>query len=489
MLSMNRDEGAPAEEGSPDLNDGKHYINRELSSLEFNKRVLEEVRDESHTLLERVKFLAICGSNLDEFFMSRIADLRRQMARGVAKLAADGMPPAMTIDEARRMLLPLLDSHSSSWHGMLRQLLRQNGILVLSWSELEEGQRESLREMFQYEIHPTLTPLAFDVHRPFPFISNLSINLAISLRSPAGKEGFARVKVPTSTFPRFLRIPEEGLDEESAAGGRTFRFVLLEDLISANLDLLFPGMKILSAHPFRVTRDAEIEFQMDDVDDMLTAVTEGLESRRLGPPVRLEADARMPASILNMLASNLGLPGYLVFKQTPPFGLVDLWQLLAVNRPDLKDPPFVQYVPKDLGASQPLFSSLSARDHLLFHPYDSFSPVVTMLQQAAVDPDVLAIKITLYRIDKRSPVVDALIEARKNGKQVAAVVELKAKFDEENNISYARSMESEGVHVVYGPVELKVHAKMCLVVRKERHRILRYCHLSSGNYKDRKRHV
>jgi polyphosphate kinase len=464
-----------------DLDKGEYYINRELSSLAFNRRVLEEACDEYHPLLERVKFLAICGSNLDEFFMSRVSDLRRQMVRGVAKFTADGLPPANTIDRVREMLEPILLGHAHCWRDLICPALRQNGIHVHKWSELDGGQKAVLRRYFEHEIYPALTPLAFDAHRPFPFISNLTINLAITVQNDS-RSGFARVKVPTTTFPRFIRVPEEAFEEERAVGRVTMNFILLEELIAANLDLLFPGMQVLSSYPFRVTRDAEIEIQVEETDDMLTAVEEGVESRRFGPPVRLEVDSSMPEGVRDMLVKNMDLPQYLVYQHEAPLGLVDFWQLLSLDRPDLKDAPFSQYVPNDLSSSKNMFAALHARDHLFFHPYDSFQPIVAMLQQAAVDPDVLAIKISLYRIDKRSPVIESLIEARKQGKQVAAVVELKAKFDEENNISYARALEQEGVHVIYGPVDLKVHAKICMVVRKERKGIVRYCHLSSGNY-------
>ena len=449
--------------------------------MEFNLRVLEEARDDYHPLLERVKFLAICGSNLDEFFMSRVSDLRRQMARGVAKFTADGLPPANTIDKVRELLGPILAGHARCWRDQICPALKMNGIHVHKWSELEEEQRAALRRFFEHEVYPVLTPLAIDAHRPFPFISNLAINLAITVQN-GSRLGFARVKVPTTTFPRFVRVPEEAGEEDYAVGRASMNFVLLEELIAANLDLLFPGMEVLSSYPFRVTRDAEIEIQLEETDDMLTAVEEGVEGRRFGPPVRLEVDDSMPEGVRDMLIKNMDLPRYLVYQHAAPLGLVDFWQLLSLDRPDLKDAPFSQYLPNDLSSSKNLFAALHARDHLFFHPYDSFQPIVAMLQQAASDPDVLAIKISLYRIDKRSPVIESLIEARKQGKQVAAVVELKAKFDEENNISYARALEQEGVHVIYGPVDLKVHAKICMVVRKERKGIIRYCHLSSGNY-------
>ncbi len=481
MVTEGADQKTPSQSKRVDLDKGEYYINREPSSLEFNRRVLEEANDRYHPLLERVKFLAICGSNLDEFFMSRVSELRRQMVRGVTKFTADGLPPANTIDRVREMLGPILAGHAECWREGICPELKRNGIHVHKWSELDEAQITALRRLFEHEVYPTLTPLACDAHRPFPFISNLAINLAITVRD-GSRQGFARVKVPTTTFPRFIRIPDEVCDEDYAVGKATMNFVLLEDLIAANLDLLFPGMEVLAAHPFRVTRDAEIEIQMEEKDDMLTAVEEGVEGRRFGPAVRLEVDAGMPDGAREMLAKNMDLPRYLVYQHAAPLGLADFWQLLSIDRLDLKDVPFGQYVPKDLSNPKTIFAALRAKDHLLFHPYDSFQPVVTMLQQAANDPDVLAIKISLYRIDRHSPVIEALIEARKQGKQVAAVVELKAKFDEENNISYARTLEQEGVHVVYGPVDLKVHAKICMIVRKEHKGIVRYCHLSSGNY-------
>jgi polyphosphate kinase len=464
-----------------DPNRAENFINRELSSLEFNRRVLEEARDPGHPLLERVKFLAICGSNLDEFFMSRVSDLRRQLSRGIFKPTADGMSPAQTIDQVRKELLPLLTGHGHCWQDDLRPLLHAAGIHIHRCSELDEEERGALKAQFEREIFPTLTPLAIDAYRPFPFISNLSINLAVIIRDAQRKERLARIKVPTSTFQRFVRIPDEVSVGDRASGRPTVNFVLLEDLIASNLDLLFPGMEVTAAHPFRVTRDAEIEIQVEESDDMISAVEEGIESRRLGPPVRLEVDKHMPEWMREMLAKKLELPKYLVFQNEAPLSLADFWQMLGLDRPDLKDEPFTQFVPKEL-SGEDIFSAINQRDYLLFHPYDSFTPVVNLLRQAAIDPEVLAIKISLYRIDKRSPIIEALIEARKNGKQVAAVVELKAKFDEENNINFARTLEQEGVHVVYGPADLKVHSKICMVVRREKEGIARYSHLSSGNY-------
>ncbi|MGD1060199.1 MAG: polyphosphate kinase 1 [Methanomassiliicoccales archaeon] len=457
------------------------YFSRELSALEFQRRILEEAFDQYHPLLERVKFLAICGSNLDEFFMSRVSDLCRLMTKGAAKAGPEGFTPSETIDLMRSDLTVILGRHATCWNGDLRPKLGRAGIRVNRWTDLDEKNAEMLRQLFDQEIFPTLTPLAFDAGQPFPFISNLSLNLAITLTDANGRERLARVKMPTTTFSRFVRLPA-GNGHAKAAEGRSIDLIPIEELVAHNLDQLFPGLTVRSAHPFRVTRDAEIAIQLEESEDMLEAVEEGVEGRRHGPVVRLEVDSQMPEHLRETLARKLRMPMYLVIQSDAPLGLADLWQLHSIDRPELKDPPFNQCIPPDLGEPERLFAAFRKKDHLFFHPYDSFAPMVNWLNQAAIDPDVLAIKITLYRIDKRSPVIDSLIEARKRGKQVAAVVELKAKFDEENNISFARTLEREGVHVLYGPVDLKVHAKMCLVVRKEKDGIVRYSHLSSGNY-------
>ncbi len=464
------------------LDDPENFINRELSSLEFNKRVMEEAMDRTHPLLERIKFLAICGSNLDEFFMSRVSDLRRQMVRGNFKFTADGMTPSQTIDKVRQNLIPILKGHGTCWYEELLPLLKSESVHVHSWGDLDEEQSGALRQLFEREVYPTLTPLAFDAWRPFPFISNLTTNLAVIVKNNKGKDCFARVKVPVGIYPRFVPIPEDVCEDDGISGRPTLNFILLEDLISANLDVLFPGLEVVASYPFRITRDAEISIQLEDSSDLLTAVEEGVENRRVGSPVRLEVGPSMPEWMVEMLAKKLDLPKYLVFQSYAPIGLVDFWQMLSIDRPELKDRAFAPFVPPELSNPENVLEALKAHDCLLFHPYDSFGPVVNMLQQAANDPDVLAIKITLYRIDKHSPIIDALIQARKNGKQVAAVVELKAKFDEENNISFARTLEQEGVHVVYGPLDLKVHAKLCLIVKKEKRGIVRYSHLGTGNY-------
>jgi polyphosphate kinase len=307
------------------------------------------------------------------------------------------------------------------------------------------------------------------------FISNPSINLAVSVRHPQRGDRYARVKIPLDLFPRFVPIP-------GSAPGRIQDFVLLEDLVADNLDLLFPGMKVRDVHMFRITRDADIEITTDEAEDLLTAIEESVETRRVGSPIRLEVDNDMPDKLVDLFATKLGLHPLMVFRSTAPLSLVGFWDLLSLNRPDLKDPPFLPYVSADLVPEKSLMAAVEHRDRLFYHPYDSFVPMVTILNQAANDPQVLAIKITLYRIDKHSPIIDALMEARENGKAVAAVVELKARFDEENNIVWARALENAGVHVVYGLMDRKVHAKLLLVVRKAGDSIIRYSHMSSGNY-------
>lgn len=450
------------------------FINREISWVRFHKRILEEAQDVNHPLLERVKFLAICGSNLDEFFMVRVSGLKRQLKKGALEAPPDGLTPLEQLEAISEELLPLLEAHGKLWYGDLLTKLRAAGIAIHPVKDLEPGKRQGLRDYFERMIFPALTPLALDFNQPFPFISNLSINLAVSVRHPQRGDRYARVKVPLDLFPRFVPIP--------GAQGRAQDFVLLEDLVADNLDLLFPGMKVRDVHMFRITRDADIEITTDEAEDLLTAIEESVETRRVGSPIRLEVDNDMPDKLVDLFATKLGLHPLMVFRSHAPLSLVGFWDLLSLNRPDLKDPPFLPYVPSDMVPEKSLMAAVERRDQLFYHPYDSFVPLVTFLKQAANDPQVLAIKITLYRIDKHSPIIDALMEARENGKAVAAVVELKARFDEENNIVWARALENAGVHVVYGLMDLKVHAKLLLVVRKKNDSIVRYSHMSSGNY-------
>lgn len=468
------------------LDDPGLYLNRELSWLQFNWRVLEEALDESHPLLERVKFLAIFANNLDEFFMIRVSGLRQQLAAGTVETPPDGMTAAEQLAAIRRQLIPQLARQSECWHKDLLPKLRQAGIYVLAYDELKGRQRKLLRRYFEHEIYPTLTPLAFDPGHPFPHISNLSINLAVVVKDPVLGERFARLKMPGRVFPRLVPVPTEESAETYEPLGlervHSNTFVWMEELVANNLDVLFPGLEIVAAYPFRVTRDADVEIEEDEASDLLSTIEESVGMRYFGSVVRLEVDSAMPERIRTILINNLGLAPYQVYATERPIGMADLMELMRIERPDLKDTPFLPSVPSVFSRDGNLFAAIRQNNVLLYHPYDSFTPVVDFVRQAAEDPNVLAIKQTLYRTGTNSPIVDALMQARENGKQVAVLVELKARFDEENNIGWARALESAGVHVVYGLVGLKTHAKMCLVVRREPEGIVRYVHLSTGNY-------
>ena len=471
--------------GITDLDDPALYINRELSWLRFNHRVLEEALDQRHPLLERVKFLAIFANNLDEFFMIRVSALRRQLAGGTLEAPPDGMTPAEQLAAIRRELLPELARQYDCWRYDLLPKLREAGIRVLDFDELKRKQRKLLRQYFEREIFPALTPLAFDPGHPFPHISNLSINLAVVVNDPTHGERFARLKVP-ATFPRLLRIPSEETAESyqslGLAQATSDHFVWMEEVVAANLGLLFPGMEIVAAYPFRVTRDADPEIEEDEAADLLSAIQESVRMRHFGLAVRLEVGSAMPERVRDILIANLGLAPYQVYTVDGPIGLVGLMELTGIDRPGLKDRPFQPAVPLALATEESIFSVISRQNLLLYHPYDSFAPVVDFVREAARDPDVLTIKQTLYRVGPNSPIVAALMDARENGKQVAVLVELKARFDEENNIVWARALEQAGVHVVYGLVGLKTHAKICLVIRREGDGITRYVHMSTGNY-------
>lgn len=460
------------------------FFNRELSWLRFNERVLAQALDPDLPLLERAKFLAIFGSNLDEFFMIRVSGLRRQFLEGVLDLPPDGMTPAEQLGAVRKRLLPSLQQVSSCWQKDLLPRLRETGIDVVPYTSVKDKHRAALRRFFEREIFPILTPLAFDPGHPFPHISNLSLNLAIVLKDPKRGERFARIKVP-GTFPRLLPVPsddDEGLHKIGLKTHGPRRFLWFEEMIRANLDMLFPGYQVEDAFLFRVTRDADIEIEEDEADDLLESIQEGIDRRRFGSVVRLELEKDTPKRIRDILTRNLELSPYQVYSLEPPLGASDLLELYKVDRPDLKDPPFPPAVPRDLARGRLVVDSVRQRDLLLYHPYDSFMPVVDFIRQAADDPEVLAIKQTLYRVGANSPIVEALMEARQQDKQVAVLVELKARFDEENNIGWARALEGAGVHVVYGFVGLKTHAKVCMVIRREKGGIRRYVHLGTGNY-------
>ncbi len=465
----------------PDLRDPKLYINRELSMLEFNYRVLEEALDPSIPLLERVKFLAIFANNLDEFFMIRVSGLREQVAAGVMETPADGLTPAQQLAAIRKRLLPMLETQCRCLHDEIIPKLRQYKINVVPYQSLPEGHKEALRLFFESEIFPVLTPLAVDPGRPFPFISNLSLNLAVLLLDHNQQQRFARVKVPQA-LPRLVPVHEIARHYAGLRAGKHKQFVFLEEIIAANLDALFPGGQILEAHPFRVTRNADMEIEEDEASDLLETIEAGVRQRRFGRVVRLEVQEDMPQYLLDLLKAHLNIERADVYQLPGPLGLSQLFELASLDVSALRDTPYIPVIPDVLSRTDDIFSVLREQDVLLYHPYDSFLPVIQFFRQAAHDPKVLAIKTTLYRVGNNSPVVNALLEAQENGKQVAVLVELKARFDEENNIVWARKLEAQGVHVVYGLLGLKTHCKVALVVRREEDGVRRYVHLSTGNY-------
>jgi polyphosphate kinase len=463
----------------PDLDHPSLYINRELSHLEFQRRVLEEARDAGNPLLERVKFLSILDSNIDEFFMVRVAGLMQQIEAGVQEPGVDGRTPTETLEAMNASVGALM---ADAYEFLRRELLPEleaNHIRILDLDSLSPEQRGHLDAFFFQQVFPVLTPLAFDPGRPFPHISNLSLNIAVALRDVAGMERFARIKIPDG-LPQLVPIPVGG---EGGQGHHELAFVWIEQLVVANLRRLFPGLDVLKAHVFHVTRDAEVAIKELETDDLLETIEEAVWQRRFRDVVRLQVDATMPEEMVQFLAEKLEVDPPSVYRATGPVNMGRLKHLLHADRPDLKDKPFLPYTPAGMGANEDdLFGLIRQEDQLLHHPYESFQPVIDFLRKAARDPDVLAIKMTLYRLGPNSPVVDALLEAVDNGKQVAVLVELKARFDEESNIEWAKALEREGVHVVYGLLGLKVHSKVILVVRREGDSIRRYCHLATGNY-------
>jgi polyphosphate kinase len=469
----------PEDLNSPDL-----YINREISWLEFNSRVLNEALDQKLPLLERVKFISIFANNLDEFFMIRVSGVRRQVNSAKLKAPPDGLSPTEQLARLRDRLAGLLEQMDRCWNEELLPSLSENNIRIRHFTEIDESSKEALCDYFQKEVYPILTPLAFDPGHPFPHISNLSINLAIIVEHPKSGKKFARLKVP-DRLPRLIRIPlREESPPEPAANGKneSYEYVWLEDIIAGNLGMLFPGLKVKAAYPFRVTRNADVEIAEDEAADLLQAIKGVVEQRHFGFAIRLEVDHLMPEDMLEILKENLGLNTYQVYRHNCPVGFSCLFQLSEINRPALKYHNFLPAKPISSRNIKKLYEKLKKRNYLLYHPYDDFSIVVDFLQQAAVDPDVLAIKQTLYRIGPDSPVVHALKKARENGKQVSILIEIQARFDEQNNIEWARELEEAGVNVVYGVVGLKTHCKACLVIRREETGLVRYVHLATGNY-------
>ena len=471
-----------------DLNSPSLYLNRELSLLEFQQRVLEEALDESNPLLERVKFLSIVGSNLEEFFMVRVGGLRMQRDTGVTELSPDGMTPARQLAEIRKVAQRLMEAAESSWLSLLQPRLRESGIYILNYAELSPKQRENVNDYFDEVIYPVLTPLAYDPGHPFPHISNLSLNLAVVLNGKDGHRRFARLKVP-ATLPQLVPVKRSsgGIRKDGTVPRRHY-FVWLDQVIKANLPSLFPGMEILEAHSFHVTRNSDMDIQELEAADLLDVIEESVRKRRFGAVTRLMIHHSMTPEVKKILVENLKVDPNDIYALNGPLALSSLMELTRVDRYDLRDKPFLPSVPPALRLSEQdddeqIFTAIRRGNILLHHPYNSFNPVVEFLRAAARDPDVLAIKQTLYRVGKNSPVVNTLLEAvREYGKQVAVLVELKARFDEESNIIWARALEQEGVHVTYGLLGLKTHSKVALVVRKEGDHIRRYVHLSTGNY-------
>ncbi len=462
------------------------YINRELSLLDFQQRVLSEAQDQDNPLLERVKFLAIFGSNMDEFFMVRVSGIRRLVEANVTEISPDGMTPREQLAAIRKRALEL---YSEAHRCYLRELLpelEKTGIHILDYKKLNEAQRNRADTYFHDVVFPVLTPLALDPGHPFPHISNLSFNLAIVIRDKKGNEKFARLKVP-DTLQQLVPV------KRSSGGARRdgtvpwhHYFVWLEQVITANLDVLFPGLQVVEAHPFRIIRDADIEIQELEADDLLEAMQQSIRRRKFGSVVKVAIYESMPKHIRDLLIENLEVKPTDIYVTSSNLGLARLWQLYnSIDRHDLKYPPYKPAIPKklsDITVASDVFEIIQQGNILLHHPYDSFTPVIDFLVASARDPDVLAIKQTLYRTGQNSPIVEALLEAAENGKQVAVLVELKARFDEESNIGWAQTLERAGVHVVYGLVGLKTHCKITMVVRKEGEGIRRYLHLATGNY-------
>jgi polyphosphate kinase len=468
----------------PSLNDPRLYVNRELGLLAFQRRVLEEAKDPTNPILERARFLSILGSNLDEFFMVRVAGLSAQKDAGILEFGPDRMSPSAQLLAIRREVKLLKEAASDCLEKEIKPELAKCGIEILSHAKLTAKQLEATKVYFAETIFPVLTPLAFDPGRPFPHISNLSLNLAVSIRDARGEERFARVKVPDS-LPALVPLTRSP-KKKKKKGGRHHKehFIWIEEVIAANLDSLFPGMQVLEVHPFHVTRDADIAIKELEADDLLETIEEGVRQRKFGSVIRLQVNREMPQHILQILMTNLEVDQGEVYRSSGLLGFSRLSAITQIDRSDLKYPPFLPSVPAELRASEDedIFSLIRRHDVLLHHPFQSFQPVVDFLRKAAHDPDVLAIKVVLYRVGRNSPVVEALLEAIEEGKQVAVLMELKARFDEESNIEWAKALERSGVHVVYGLVGLKIHCKAAIVLRKEDDVIRPYLHLATGNY-------
>lgn len=467
-------------EGAPEL-PAERYLDRELSWLSFNRRVLELAEDPRQPLLERANFLAIFASNLDEFFMVRVAGLKRRIITGLAVPTNVGRAPVDVLEDISNKAHELQDRHAAAYQDLVKPALAEAGIRVVSWDDLGQSERTHLRGFFAEQIFPVLMPLAVDPAHPFPYISGLSLNLAVRVRnSRTGREEFARVKVP-QMLPRFVQV----------SAGETLahaRYIALEELIANHLGDLFPGMEILDHHVFRVTRNEDVEIEEDETENLIKALEKELLRRRFGPPIRLEITDDMDDLTLGLLVRELDISAQDVYRLPAPLDLGGLFDLARIDRPELHYPTQVpttnlQLLPGEPNQRPDIFAAVARKDVLLHHPYESFATSVqAFLEQAAADPDVLAIKQTLYRTSGDSPIVEALIDAAESGKQVLALVEIKARFDEAANITWARKLEKAGVHVVYGLVGLKTHCKLALVIRQEKGQLRHYSHVGTGNY-------
>src|SRR6266536_17630 len=457
------------------------FINRELSLLEFHGRVLEEAFDQTNPLLERLKFLSIFSSNIDEFFMIRVSALKEELEENVTQLSPDGLTPAEQLAAIRIRLLSMINDQMRCMREEILPQLRATGVNVASYMSLSHFEKQSLDTYFLEKVFPVLTPLAVDPTHPFPYISPLSLNLGLVVEAPntpspadppkfKNEPRFVRIKVP-SVIPRLIPV-----------GDQDSKFVLIEDLISANIKSLFPGMETGECHRFRVTRDAVIEIREEEAEDLLRAIQRELSQRRFGTPVRLEVSSDMPDALIHYLTQSLGLFPSDVYTLQDPLGIQDLMSLYDLDRSDLKDKPFEPLVSERLSSGRPIFEVIKERDLLVHHPYDSYDCVTRFINEAVDDPNVLAIKMCLYRTGPDSPIPPALIRASEKGKQVTTLIELKARFDEEHNIEWARKLDQAGVHVVYGVLGLKTHCKLTLVVRREGESLKRYVHIASGNY-------
>jgi len=461
-------------------------LNRELSLLEFQRRVLDEALDESNPLLERLKFLAIFGSNMDEFFMVRVSGIRKQVEARIMEVFPDGLTPPEALAAMRKVSLELYGNALHFFNKKLVSKLDKEGVHILDYPKLSEVQAKKVNDYFHEVVYPVLTPLALDPGHPFPHISNLSLNLAIVIKDKKGHEKFARLKVP-DTLPRFVAIKRSsGGSRKDGTIPHHHYFVWLEQLIMENLAPLFPGLEVVAAYPFRIIRDADVEIQEIEADDLLETMQQSIRKRKFGSVVQVEIHENMPDTIRQLLIDNLEIRENDVYVSPAPLGLSSLWQIYGnVERHDLKFPVYHPVVPKvfeNAMLAGDIFEAIKRGNILMHQPYDSFNPVVDFLKAAARDPNVLAIKQTLYRVGQNAPVVEALLEASEHGKQVAVLVELKARFDEESNIGWAKMLEEAGVHVVYGLLGLKTHCKVTMVVRKEGEGIRRYLHLGTGNY-------